>query len=163
MGHLVGVLVQPLGGESPLNIAQPAFDAVEGSDIAMFRNTDSGKYDLQWDATGNVIFDNSRSHAVLSVLYETKGQYWADTTGQRGSYLSLVKEDRVSAPSKLVGYAQDALQFLVDGHTITAPKGQAAPIVGATRVRPGRIDLSITYSTPQTQNMTFTLKPTIPY
>src|SRR4051812_6467707 len=129
MGHLVGVLVQPLGGDSPLNTAQPAFDKLEGTDVAMFRNTDTGKFDIAWDSTNNIMFDNSKAHAVLSVLFERKGEYWADTSGQRGSYLALVKEDRTASPSKMAGYAQDALAYLSAGNVIIPPKGHPAPIV----------------------------------
>ena len=163
MGSLVGVLTQTLGTDAPSPIAKPAFDSLTGYDVAMYRNTDTGKFDIQWDSTNNVQFDSTRSHAVLSVLYENKGRYWADKTGNRGSYLSTVKEDRKQAPSRLAGYAQDALQLLVDNRNIVPPPGQLQIPITATRVIPGRIDLSITYSTPQAQGTTFTVRPSLRY
>src|SRR4051812_31528216 len=144
MAALTSALVSPLGAPFSTNAKKP-FDQLTGSDVTMVRNPSTGKFDIQWDETGNVDFDDSEAHAVLSVLYERKGQYWADATGQRGSFLYAVKEDRKVTPYAMQGYAEDAMSLLVDQGKISPPPGQSKVQVSTTRVKPGRIDINVTY------------------
>lgn len=161
MSSLAHPLAHPLGADPPNPTPRAQFDQQSGTDIAPLRNPATGKFDIQWDATGNVAFDSTQEHAVLSLIIERKAQYWADTTGVRGSYLYAVKEDRKATPSKMQGFVVDALQPLIDNRTILPPQGQQTVAVSATRVKPGRIDLAVTYTTPQ--GVTVTTRPALKY
>jgi phage gp46-like protein len=161
MSSLAHPLAHTLGADPPNPSPRLQFDQLTGSDIAPLRNPSTGKFDIQWDATGNVLFDDTQEHAVLSLMLGRKAQYWADQTGVRGSYLYVVKEDRKATPSKMQGYVVDALQPLIDNRTILAPQGQQTVAVTATRVKPGRIDLAVTYTTPQ--GVTVTTRPALKY
>src|SRR5579872_1136187 len=132
-----------------MGAAKVSFDQLPGADIALTRNPSTGKFDIQWDSTNNVLFDDTQEHAVISAILEYKAQYWGDATGTRGSYLYSVKDDRKTSPSRMQGFVLDALQPLLDTGRILPPTGQTQPTVTATRVRPGRIDIAVTYSTPQ--------------
>lgn len=114
----------------------------QGKDLALTtRNAATGKFDLTWDASGNPAFDDTEAHAVLSLLYEHRGQWWADTAGTRGSRLYQLRNIRRSTPSQAESYASEALQPLVDARRIldVAPKA---------RVQSGRVTLSVPWKTP---------------
>ena len=130
-----------------------SFDSKPGADVALARNPVTGKFDLQFDSTNAVMFDDSVSHAVLSLILEHRGRYWADATGQRGSFLYLVKEDRKATPSQMQSYVEDALSLLVDQGKILPLTGESKVRVIATRIHPGRIDINVTYSTPQSSRV----------
>lgn len=99
-----------------------------GRDVALQR-TASGKFDLVFSKSGpnkgNPVLDNTCTHAVLTTLLSKKrgirpgsqsaegGYYW-DTTGQRGTLLWTVNQDRLATPSQLKAYAEDGGQQIVD-------------------------------------------------
>ena len=157
MSSLGGVLGFPLGGDPPSSAPKVKFDSVPGADISLIRIAQTGKFDIQWDATGNPVFVDDQSHAVLSLLYEHKGEYWADITRARGSLLWTVKDIKKTTPSKVKAFAEDALQPLVDAGKIIAPQVSA----GRDGLNINRINLSISYSLPG--GGTVTLRPAIGY
>ena len=115
-----------------------------GRDLAMARNPRTGKFDLQWDDTGNPSFDDRESHRVLSLLVERRGEWWADTRGNRGSRLHTVKEIRRTAPSTIESFAREALDKAIAEGAIR-PVTNATGSVRATKAGPTRIDLAVTY------------------
>lgn len=127
-----------------------------GSDVALVRNPSTGRFDLQFETTTqNPQFSDDQSHAVLSLIYERQGEWWADASGKRGSLLWTVKEDRKASASKIKGYVEAALQPLVD-------QGRIRNLaVTATRVKPGRIDLGITYLSPS--GLPVSIRPSLGY
>jgi phage gp46-like protein len=94
-----------------------------GADIALVR-TPNGKFDFDWDSTGNPRYTDDNVHRVMSLLIEHRafpgspameaspGWFW-DRVGDRGSLLYTVKNVRRSTPSELEAYATDALKKAV--------------------------------------------------
>lgn len=128
-----------------------------GADLVLSRNSFTGKLDLQWDSTGNPVYGDDMSHAVLSLVFERKGEWatYPEDTTSRGSYLWTIAQDRKSTPSKAKAYVEEALSPLVDAKKILNL------VVFTSRPQPGRLDLNITYQTPGGQ--TVVLNPTIGY
>lgn len=117
-----------------------------GTDVTLTYDASSGKYDITYDTSGtnvgNLAFDTTESHAVLSLILERKGEWFADTSGRRGSLVHTVTVDVRIAASKLQAYIEDALQPLVEARRIKAVA------VTATRTTPGRYDVRVKYQTP---------------
>jgi phage gp46-like protein len=111
-----------------------------GRDLALMRNPTTGRFDISWDDSGNPAHDDSDSHAVLSVLLEDKEGYWADASGERGSLLSTLKDDKQGTAQLIVSYCRQALQYLVDRGTIR----EIVDVIAA-RAASGRYDASIKY------------------
>lgn len=112
-----------------------------GRDVALRQNPITGRWDIQFDDETNELgHDDSDAHAVLSVLLEDQEGYWADSTGQRGSLLSKIRDAKTGVDQLVVSYCSQALQFIVD-------KGIIREVVSVTasRTRPGRVDAAIRY------------------
>lgn len=131
--------------------------ATAGADIQLSRVAASGKFDIQWDTTQNPIFADDQSHAVLSLIYEHKGEYWADASGNRGSYLWTIKDLRKATPSKAQGFIEDALRPLLD----TGKIKNLLVSVSRDAFNRNRLNLSVTYSTPG--GLSVTLRPGVAY
>ena len=138
-----------------------SFTAI-GADITLLRNPGTGKFDFQWDTSQNPVYGDDLSHIVLSLIYERKGEYFADLSGSRGSYLWSLKDLRKSTPSKIKGYIEDALQPLVDQRRIIKPP-VPFDFVTATKnaFNINRVDVTLNYSLPSGQ--TVTLRPSLGY
>lgn len=125
----------------------------KGGDLSPVVNPSTGRTDYAFDATGNPIWDDTKSFAVASLVTQHQGQWLPDLTGLRGSKVYTVRNDTRAAPSQLQSYTLDGLQPLLDSGEITGPPGQdgkplADPVVvvsGGPRQK--RVD--ITYSTPK--------------
>ncbi len=113
-----------------------------GSDIALERDPASGRCNFAWDESGDVVFDGSEEHAVLSVLLEHLAAWWADTNGTHGSQLHTLKEMRRATPSQAEAYAREALQPLVDQRRIQQVTAQASRAPG------GGLRLDVAWQTP---------------
>lgn len=85
-----------------------------GGDVVLVRNGATGRFDVQLDASGNPMFDDSETHTVLSLLLERQGGWWADPTGKRGSILHTIKLDRGSTINDLKSAVLDALKPAID-------------------------------------------------
>lgn len=114
----------------------------KGSDVALLRNPGTGKFDLQWDETGNPVMTDDETHRVLSLIVEHRAKWWADTTGTRGSRVHEVREIRKAAASLLKNYVLEGLQRAVDEKKI-----QPEPSVLTVRSSPTRVDLTVRYLT----------------
>lgn len=121
------------------------FDLKPGADVTLVRRP-SGKFDLVWDDDNELTFTDDESHAVLSLTLERRGEWAADPTRARGSFVYKLKQDVLATPSQAVAYIRDALKPLEESGRITLD-----PVTGVTakRVRPGRIDPTINYQTPK--------------
>lgn len=111
-------------------------------DVSIVTNQGTGRVDFVQDASGNIQFDNTQAHAVASLLHEHRGEWFADTTGKRGSQIHKVREVRRSAPSEIESYAEEALDRAVQTGRI-----KADPEIRAER-RGNGIVLSVKYETP---------------
>lgn len=125
----------------------PAFALKPGRDLAMTRrNAQTGKFDLDWDDTGDPKFDDTEAHRVTSLLLEHRPSaygagYWADLDGTRGSLLYTIRNLKTSTPSQAEAYARDALQKAIDDGAI-----EGEPVVSARRVGPSRLDVAVAYT-----------------
>lgn len=124
----------------------PTFANKPGRDLALSRrNAETGRFDLDWDTTGDPKFDDTEAHRVTSLLVEHRPSaygagYWADPTGLRGSLLYTLRSLRASTPSQAEAYARDALQKAIDDGAI-----EGEPEISARKV--GRsIELAVTYN-----------------
>ncbi len=86
----------------------------------------NGKVTVQWDVTGNPVFDDSQTETVLSLLLELPGWY-ADTLKKRQSKLSTVKTKDSSTKGRLEEYARDALQPAIDDGRLQSVSPVATP------------------------------------
>lgn len=78
-------------------------------DQSFRRDRGSGKFVFVW-ADGEPLFDSTGTHSVLTTVLEHKGQYYHDPTGQEGTLLYSVKQDRETTGSQLSAYALDGAQ-----------------------------------------------------
>lgn len=107
----------------------------QGIDIELERNPATGKYDAKVSSsgpnTGNPVFSDSRSHAVLTTLVSRKrgqrpgdqvqaGGYYGDSQNRRGTLLWTVTQDRSATGSQLVAYAEDGGQQLIELRMISS-------------------------------------------
>lgn len=115
--------------------------AEEGRDVALVRNPRNGRFDLDWEEP-NPVFDDSEQHTVLSLVLEWQGQWWADTTGKRGSRLNTIRNDRRTTQSELLASLQEALAPAVaDGRLREL-------VVTAERIAAGHYAFEIRWKTP---------------
>jgi phage gp46-like protein len=118
-----------------------------GRDVAMVRDLVTGRFDFDWDATGNPRYSDDCVHRVLSLLLEHRPSpgfpgWWADDTGKRGSLLYTVKNVRRSTPSDVEAFASDALQRAVDEKEIS-------DVVARAFLKPvGRARVEVSWKTP---------------
>lgn len=131
----------------------------QGVDIALRAAPGAvGRFDFDWDTTGNPKFDNDRHHAVLTQLVSWRrgrppgavvdeGGYFWDEAGLRGSLLWTVKYDTSATGSSLTAYAEDALQVLVQENVIASFR------TSATRLRLGQWRLDVTWTLPSGQTV----------
>ena len=100
-----------------------------GGDLKLKRSLATGRFDFEWDITGNPTFVDTGEHAVMSLLLEHRGRWWADTTGNRGSRLYTLKNLKKRTPSDVKAYAEEALAPLIESGYLSEP-----PVVTAVRV-----------------------------
>ena len=125
-----------------------ALQLKDGLDVKLVRNSSTGKYDLSFSRTGpnkgNPELEFSRTHAVLTSLLRRKrgqrpgtgvaaGGYYFDQQNRRGSLLWTIAQDRLSTPSQMRAYAEDAMQQLVERNIIQSYE------VTALRTAPGKL------------------------
>lgn len=108
------------------------------------RSEATGRYNFVLGADGDVSFDDTEAHAVMTSVIEHKGKYWADAS--HGSDLYLLKSITSKTPSQAVALTHDGLQPLEDAKMIDA----ASTTVNAAVVRgaAGRVDIDIGWTTP---------------
>lgn len=127
----------------------------DGRDVALVRNPRNGRFDLDWDGP-NPVFDDTEAHTALSLVLEWHGQWWADTTGKRGSRLNTIRNDRRTTQSELVASLQEALAPAVaDGRLREL-------VVTAERVAPGHYAFDIRWKT-HTGRPASVRSPSLPY
>lgn len=75
-------------------------------DISLKRNPATGRFTFDW--SGDLKFDDLVAYSVLTTLYTRKGSYYWDSSGQQGTLIYQVRNDKFSTGSQLAAYAQDA-------------------------------------------------------
>lgn len=93
-----------------------------GRDIAVI-TTAEGKLDVVLDSSGpnkgNPRFGNDGAHALITRIFRRKGKYYWDRTGQSGTDLHLIKDDRQSTPSKMQAAVEDGCDQVRQAGKIT--------------------------------------------
>lgn len=105
------------------------------------RNQYNGRFNFVRGADGDVAFDDTEAHAVISSVEEVRGSYWADAT--HGSGLLLLRSLTSRTPSQAEADALDALDPLERANAIENVSATAT----ADR-RNGRLNLEVSWSTP---------------
>jgi hypothetical protein len=103
-------------------------------DVALVPSpTTEGRLTFQWDASGDLVFDDSQAYSVLVTVVARKGQYRFDRT--LGTLLYTVTQDRRSTSSQLAAYA-------ADGGAQAAGQGASGqPLIRNFRAAPTRTRL----------------------
>lgn len=122
------------------------------SDLAFTRNPVNGLMEFTWDATGDVVFDETEQHAVCAALVVVQAAWAADTAGQLGSQLTEVKNlDETTTPSQVEAYVRSGLAPLVAAGRITIVQVTVDLPDGALD---GRIDVAVYWAVPGNPNQT---------
>lgn len=109
-------------------------------DVTLNRNA-RGKFTFSWSA-GDLRFDDKAVYPVFSTLSLPKGAYYWDSTGQQGTLLSSVKQDRMRTGSQLASYGRDALEQCQSAKLLKAVD------VSARRTRPGSYLVDLLWTGP---------------
>ena len=104
------------------------------SDVALSRNQNNGRQNLQW-ADGDVVFDDTLEHEVLSRLVEWRARWWADGNGTHGSRLHTIKHLSASTRSDAEAYAREALQPMVDAKQLAIVDVRVTTLSGTQGAR----------------------------
>jgi phage gp46-like protein len=104
------------------------------SDIAIAPNLNNGRQGFAW-ADGDVVFDDTLEHEVLSRLVEWRGRWWADSRGTHGSRLFTIKHLSASTTSDAEAYAREALQPMVDAKRLTIVAVRVTTLSGTQGAR----------------------------
>jgi phage gp46-like protein len=113
-------------------------------DIALLttsRNPATGCFDFVRGPDGDVLFDDTEAHAVITSALEHKGAYWADRN--HGSDLFRMKTLSTKTPSQADAMVREAEDPLVADGSI-APPSVTASVVRKT----GRLNIDIDWTTP---------------
>jgi len=97
----------------------------QGDDVALVRDANTGGHNLSWDDSGDVVFDNTEQHAVMSCLVEERARWWADTAGTHGSQLYTLRTLTRGTPSLAEAYANEGAQTLIDQQIISGFTAEA--------------------------------------
>lgn len=108
-------------------------------DVSLLKVTTTGKFTHRWDADGDLIFDDTASYPVLTTLYTHKGRYYWDLTGEQGTFLHTVKQDKFTTGDQLRGYGMDAIDQCRAAGIIESGSSSAE------RARPGYYELGLAW------------------
>jgi phage gp46-like protein len=100
---------------------------IERDDIALVRDPNTGCHNFAWDPSGDVVFDDTEAHAIMSCLVDQRARWWADTDGTHGSQLYTLRTLTRGTPSLAEAFANEAVQPLVNARRIVAftPRARA--------------------------------------
>lgn len=114
-------------------------------DIALGNRSErTGRYNFVRGADGDVLFDDTEAHAVMTSVVEHRSSYWADAN--HGSELHTLKNLTTRTPSQAEAMVLDGLKPLEDANMIDAKKTEVSADV--IRGSVGRLDIDIGWETP---------------
>jgi hypothetical protein len=117
-----------------------------GLDITLGnRDAVSGRFNFVADETGDISFDETETHAVMTSCMEDKAGYWVDSS--HGSDLATLKNMGRKTPSQAEAMLLDALAPLERDNSIV---GVSVSVTSSTVTSTGggRLDAQIKWSTP---------------
>lgn len=106
------------------------------------RSEATGRFNFVRGEDGDVQFDDTEAHAVITSVIEEKETWWADPT--HGTNLRRLRSLTSRTPSQAEAEALDGLQPLIDDGAIEAVQADATATVGQAN----RLDLTVSWSTP---------------
>jgi len=103
-------------------------------DIALGeRNPVNGRFGFKWDSIGDVEFDDTEAHSVMSLLVEQRARYWA-ASSTHGSNLYKIQSLTSLTPSRAEADALEALQPLIAAKRIKDVRAEAQVRRGSNRL-----------------------------
>lgn len=115
-----------------------------------FKRSVRGKLTFSRDpVTREYLRDSRAVYPVLATVVMQKGGYYFDSTGQAGTLLYTVKNDRLTTGSRLVAYASDGMKQVEDAGLISNGS------VSAEKVRTGSWRLNLRWRTAEGQQTQF--------
>jgi phage gp46-like protein len=103
--------------------------------------TPTSGYGFARGADGDVAFDDTEAHAVVSSALEERGSWWADPS--HGSALFTLRNLNAQAPSQAEAMTLEAEQPLVDAGAILTSTAAAKRAAG------GRLAVDLRWTTPR--------------
>lgn len=114
-------------------------------DITLGNTSDaSGRFNFVKDATGDVSFDVTQAHAVMTAAMERRGGYWA--APNQGSELSKIQSITTRTPSQSQAAVLDALTTLERNQVIT--NVAVTSTVSRNKIGGGALGITISWTTP---------------
>lgn len=112
-------------------------------DIAIGRNQDArtGRWNFERTTSGDVAFDETQAHAVITSSLEYQGEYWADQS--HGSTLHRIRTITSRTPSDAEQRERQALGPLERASLIVV-----GDVTGAADRRAARLSLDVNWTTP---------------
>ncbi len=108
------------------------------------RRESSGRFNFVQGTDGDVSFDDTEAHAVLTSSLEDRDSWAFDP--QHGSELSTLRSLTTRTPSQAESMEQDALDGLVRANVIAPPTVAASGRVDSDGV--ARLNLDVRWTTP---------------
>ncbi len=105
------------------------------------RNQNTKRFNFVRASDGDVSFDNTEAHAVITSCCEVRGTYWVDS--RHGSNLSLLRSLTERTPSQAQAETFDALDSLVRDNSIVTPV-----VDSAADLPNGRLSVDVSWTTP---------------
>lgn len=88
------------------------------------RDQITGRFNFVLGDDGDVSFDNTEAHAVVTSVAERRGSYWADPN--HGSELYTLANITARAPSLAEAFAKSGVQSLVNDGVISGVSATAS-------------------------------------
>jgi len=105
------------------------------------RNENSKRFNFVRGADGDVSFDDTEAHAVVTTIIEVRKTYWVDAN--HGTNLSRLRNLTTRTPSQAEAEALDGLVALEQDNAIV----DASAVASADRSN-GRLALAVSWTTP---------------
>jgi phage gp46-like protein len=115
------------------------------------QNPLTGRFNFVMGADGDVQFDTTQAHAVMTSVIERRGSYWADPT--HGSDLFTLQHLLLRTPSQAEAMALDALIPLEESNAI----GKVSAVASNNKDT-GRLSVDLTWEAPGQDQSTVTVE-----
>ena len=140
----------PLGGDPPSTPTQASLIGSEvdvtKEDITLGnRSQQTGRFNFVIGEDGDVSFDGTQAHAVMTSVAERRGGWWADQN--HGSDLLKFKSLTFNTPSQAEATVREALKPLEDANMIVIK----SVVARARRGLLGRLGVNVSWTTPDGQ------------
>ena len=105
------------------------------------RSAQTNRFNFVKGQDGDVSFDDTEAHAVITSVCEKKGTYWFDST--HGSNLANLRSLTSRTPSQAEAETLDSTDSLIRDKSVATVSATAAAIRSS-----GRLALEVSWTTP---------------